>query len=500
MWKLIVRNEWRGRVVQPCPREKGRVHLMKRHDRFRIRLVEAFSTVAGIKFRSEERTTSTIPLERGLRDSATIVSGTGAGAPRGATAGEGKNILKGMRRVVVLGVTALIASLVFAPTASANGPNGPKVGPAHPAATLQSATWLAAKNSYRIISGIKPNQGKHGEANPTVLATPLINLQAQASFLTTHLIDSYPPVTGEPSSYILYNGGGVEYVAEPGDGWHTNIPFVNLPADDAGTGYNDGWFFTLCGPGAADVAMYWWPAPANDSTHAVTDQLPGNGGDPGTHTTGATTWYGQDGSGLEQAYRLRGYMLYLAFSDNTPTWVRDPALNYGPHQIVDVNGNRVTVSGMLPEPYYETGIRGGATLQAMSALMNWEASGNNLKTWIHYFYTVQWNNGVSNIGVSLHNDIVADIASSHVPVVVEVDASKLPNWNSGGPIYHFIAITGYDDTAGVYYYFDTCKAYTNCNQNGTDTPDLHTITQSQLTAAVSAIPTNQSTGDGGWIW
>lgn len=373
--------------------------------------------------------------------------------------------------MIVAGTTALVALIMLAPSVGASGPNSAPTGPAHPVTIVQDSAWLAAKNHYQIISGLHPNQGKHGKANPTVLANPLINSRSPYSVVGGG-------GGGEPSSYILYHDWGIEYVAEPGDGQHANLPDGTQYSDDAGHPYNDIKYVTLCGPGAADVAMYWWPYPLNDSTHTVVDHLPGA-------ETKALTWYGEDGTTLyeTQAYRQRGYMSYLGFGiSNVPGW---------------------SGRAMLPQSYYQTGINGGATLQAMNTVMNWEASS---ETSTSYFYVVTWNNTIPSgqLATYLHNDITTDIASSNVPMVVEVDARQLPNWGGGGsnPIYHFIAITGYDDNLGQYYYFDTCKKFTGCNDgnNPSDTPDLHSISQSQLASAVGAIPTNQSTGDGGWIW
>ena len=383
---------------------------------------------------------------------------------------------------------ALIASLMLTPTASASGPGSKQTGPAHPDVTLQSTTWLAAKNSYRVVSGIQANQGKHGKANPTILSTALFDLSSQTKTLAVS--PNYPSVPGEPYNYTLYQGWGIEYAAEPSDGSHPNLPDGTQYTDDAGNTYNDYWYVTLCGPGAADVALYYWPYPSNDATHTVSDPLPGNGPYGGNHTSGALTWYGQDGSGGGQAYRLRGYMAYLAFGlGNVPAWTGSGGI----HRV-----------GMLDESYWQTGIVGGATLQATEEAMNWEASSENSSDWANYFYTVAWNSTYNgNIGVTLHNDIVTDIANSHVAVVAEVNGHDLPDWTTSGFTKHFIAIVGYDDNTQEYYYVDTCKVFAGCHDAGGvqgDTPDIHPISQSQLTTAVSDVQTDQATGDGGWIW
>lgn len=381
----------------------------------------------------------------------------------------------------------LTASIMLTPVASASGPSSKQIAPAHPDTLVQDASWLAAKNSYRVVSGVKPsNNGKEGQSHPHILATPLFDVASQKKNPTPYV---YPGVPGEPTTAMLYDGYGLEYTAEPSDGWNPNLPNATQYTDDAGSSYNDGYYFTFCGPGAADVAAWYMPFPNNDATYTESDSLPGNGQDGGSHSPGALTWYGQDGSGGSEAWRLRGYMSYLALGMHVPSW----------H---DANNN--PIYGMLPWSFNTTGAPGGSTLQSVRDVLNWEDSSENPSTWANYFYTVTWNNSVNNIGVTLHNDIVTDVANSGRAVVVEVNAKDLPNWTTSNNVNHFIAIIGYDDNADQYYYIDTCKLFTHChNQGGAnqgDTPDVHYISEEDLTTAVSAISTTTGTGDGGWVW
>ncbi|HEY8323351.1 MAG: hypothetical protein ACHQ1E_00880 [Ktedonobacterales bacterium] len=313
-----------------------------------------------------------------------------------------------------------------------------------------------------------------------ILASPFFDPSTQDLNARLTPNSQFAPLAGTPSSDYVYTNGDL-YTGEPGPGTTNNFPGGGS-YDDLYNSYNDQYYFTLCGPGAADVTLFDWPWPPNDANYSyVFDSM--------IPSLPNSSWNGTDVDGTT---RTRGYMVHLAFQIQPPTWSR---------------------AGMLPQTAYQTGYNGGATLQTVQDALNWEASGENSSNWSSYFYTTVWNSSYynsnpriypANLYNALHSDVVTDISVSHVPVIVEIDASNqyLPNWPNNGStlVKHFVAIVGYDDNQGTYTYIDTCKQFTNCNGAGQDQPDLHVATQSQLEQGVALIGTNMSQGDGGWVW
>lgn len=374
---------------------------------------------------------------------------------------------------------ALTLSLALVPTAYASAPGGSNAtANARSSLTRQDPTWLKAKLAYHVYSGIVPGQGKGAHTHPVILKSSLLANAPKAASLVMNSSTSLSPLTS------VYTNGDL-YTAEPGNGVY---PSLNFPGggstDDLSHPYNDAGYFLLCGPGSADVALFNWPLPTN---YAEYDYVK----DPFTGAT--SSWKGTD---VDGTIRMRGYLLHLAFQIKAPTWSK---------------------SGMIPQTSYQLGVNSnkGATLQVIQDALNWEASGENSSNWASYFYTTQWNSAYynanhniypANLYSALHSDIVADIAGSGVPVIVEIPMSYLPNAVINA--YHFVAIVGYDDNAGTYTYIDTCKGFTHCDAyyngstwvEGQDQPDLHPISQSQLAVGVASISTNQATGDGGWVW
>ncbi len=160
---------------------------------------------------------------------------------------------------------------------------------------------------------------------------------------------------------------------------------------------------------------------------------------------------------------------------------------------------------MLDHTYYPTQ---GTTLYGMQGALNWEASGENTSTWLNYFYVIVWNNvpEKSTDQATFHSRVVDDIYNSSVPVVAEVNANMLPNWQRTGMNRHYITILGYDDTQGIYYYTDTCGASTNCNSSGHGTDgQLKSVDQTTMWNAIynippTPVPGDPTQGDGGYIW
>ncbi len=195
--------------------------------------------------------------------------------------------------------------------------------------------------------------------------------------------------------------------------------------------------------------------------------------DPKTGTS--TTWNGQD---IDGTYRMRGYLTHLAWQIQAPSWSQ---------------------KGMM-EQY----AGGGVTLQTERDALNWEASGENPNNWQYYFYVVVWWNSATS--GDFYNDVQGDVGTSNVGLTVEVNAQMMPNWpHNGGRTNHLIAVIGWNDLVhnadgsyGVYYYTDTCANSTSCGSN-TD-GGVQTVPYDTMWNAITNIPVNQSTGDGGWDW
>lgn len=355
-------------------------------------------------------------------------------------------------KLAVLAATSMaLALLVFSPVAYAGGPfSNPGTGTAYQDPTHQDPNWVALKNAYRIRSGIQPGQGKGAMTHPFVASTALPQV-------------NYPP------SYELSTSNPVPNTFEPGDGCssscfppHFNFTGSLTTSDDAGSSYSAPNFFNMCGPAAADNALYYWPAPPNFLNNPnVYDNWDG----------ATTTWNAVD---VDNINRMRGYMMKLAWQIHAPSWSSG-------------------ANGMMNAQPRSSAV----WLQVVRDGLNWEASGENSSNWSNYFYVVQWWNQATHI--TLHNDIVSDLYDSNVPVVAEVNAQLMPNWtNLGGFTNHFITIVGYNDNNSTYQYTDTCAKLTGCGSN--TTAGVNSATQNQLWNAIINIPVNQGTGDGGWVW
>jgi hypothetical protein len=348
-------------------------------------------------------------------------------------------------------VSTIVAACVVSFTSAvyAGAPNSPQnlsmggwTGGPGPT-TVQDPQWVALKLAHRIRSGVLPGQAKGTAAHPYVTAASVV------------------PLT--PSSWELTLNNPVPTIWEPGSGCTgcSNFGSGTANYDDARHTYSASAFPKLCGPGAADVALYYWPAPPNLwNNPSVTDTW--DGGTP-------TTWNGYD---VDSVARTRGYMMKLAWQIKAPTW---------------------SASGMMNAQPKSSAV----WLQVVRDALNWEASGENTSNWTNYIYVVVWYPGQGQ--TDFHNDVVGDIYTNNVPVVAEVNAQMMPNWtNNGGRTNHYITIIGYDDNAGIYYYTDTCGHSTGCGSKYDG--GVRTASQTTVWNAITNIPYNQSTGDGGWIW
>jgi hypothetical protein len=374
--------------------------------------------------------------------------------------------------------SAIFSAASFASVAQAAAPGDPGHQPTtvdtHSYHPYQDAHWLYLKQHNCIRSGVTSDTHKGAKTAPYTVA---------CSSSSTN--EAFP--SGAPSSYSL-NYSYVQGVYEPSNGLYPNYGPGTASTDDYGNSYADHDFYDLCGPGAADIALEYWPAPPNAMTNLdVTD--PAFYKKFGYNTT--TSWTGE---------RFRGYLTYMGWQDNWPSSA-DGAVGTPWHD--------EPYPGLMDWSRYPSA---GTTLYGMTAALNWEASGRSTSSWENYYYTLAWisqNNNHSD----LNADIVWDIGYSHVPVVAEVDPSYLQqNWPSTPHgIHHLITIIGYNNNTGKYEYTDTCGYTTACNTfyenstlRNTDNTTSYWTTQNDMWAAITAIPEDQRTGstegDGGWVW
>src|SRR5438552_13301525 len=109
------------------------------------------------------------------------------------------------------------------------------------------AIWLAAKDAHRIISGIRIGYKLKGTgAHPYILPVGKAIIIAAAPRVANLTLDQYATNTWEPSDGSAPNNGA-------GSSFR----------DDQGNVYHDHNFFDLCGPGAADITLDFWPNPPN---------------------------------------------------------------------------------------------------------------------------------------------------------------------------------------------------------------------------------------------
>lgn len=288
----------------------------------------------------------------------------------------------------------------------------------------QDPKFVALKKAFRVHSGVARGQAK-GTPSQAYISTTSMSLPA-----ATNPADTYSWGNCSNCSELSLNNW-IPGSWEPGASTdiHGNHP-PNFGSgtpnyDDARNLYTDQNFYDLCGPGAADVALWYWPWPPNfDDASQIKD--PWNGA--------VTTWDATDP--YDNHTRARGYMAELA-------WKINP-------------GNKGGVLGLM-----QGGT--GTTDTRMRDGLNWEASGENPSDWSNYFYVL-----ASGSSGTLQTDVEADIGSSNVPVVLLVNAAHLPNWPSQPPgtvINHYITIVGYNNSTGQYAYTDTCGHSTLCGSN-----------------------------------
>lgn len=316
----------------------------------------------------------------------------------------------------------------------------------------QDPQFLALKNAYRINSGIKPGQPKGTPSHPYVTDAPQWPIQGLHA-ASTKGTSAARPTTIYPYSWPsgctncaeLSISTYVQNIWEPSDGTEPNFGGTTTPSYDDNTpghsysDYPD--FFGLCGPGAADVALWYWPWPPNTGNFSAMD----------SHTSVTTYWKGKDPYDL--TYRLRGYMVQLAWNIHPPSFPNWKDYHSNPQ------GN--PVNGLMQST-------SASTDWMVRDALNWEAAGENPNSsppWQQYYYALEPS---SDGSTTFHDRVWFDVVFSNVPVVVLLDANAgLPNWPAGSGTHHFITVVGYnDDAAGgpEYAYMDTCGQSTHCNQ------------------------------------
>ena len=318
----------------------------------------------------------------------------------------------------------------------------------------------------------------------SISSTPMKVLSLSKGAADVPLGISCPPGSTPPCSDELPTSLEAN-IMEPSDGTHPNFGTSGVETDDKSKSYGsagDENFFGLCGPGAADVAMFYWPTPNNNLDVA-------NVADPLTGLT--TSWNDQDlttSGGTGGVYRYRGYMIYLAWQMYVSGWTSK-------------------YDGLMDQYNPAPPNTGGVRLQEEQEAMDWEEDGH---TSASGFYVVEWHydaskNPSGGTLSTLVSDVSDDIYYSSVPVVAEVNAKLLPNWPSGGTTLHFITIVGYNTTVrnsdgsyGQFYYTDTCGHSTACGSNNDG--GINTASYNQMWNAIMGAPYSPSTGDGGWIW
>ncbi len=202
----------------------------------------------------------------------------------------------------------------------------------------------------------------------------------------------------------------------------TTIEAPGYGTDDHGDNYVDKYLWSFCAAGAVDNALYYWNGKTN------------------TYPAG---WY------TEPSYANYHTKLYWTSSDHNRSYEM-----YLADQVWVPGWGTPGLVTFYNYPY------AGAGLGDVTNTLNWEASGHS-SNWQNYFYVTVSSSGLS--AATLQSDIVSDINGGHA-VVAEVDTGYLPNWRTA--LYHFITIIGYDTTAGVYYYTDTCGTACGSTTNG----------------------------------
>ncbi len=222
--------------------------------------------------------------------------------------------------------------------------------------------------------------------------------------------------------------------------------------------YTDANYWGYCGPGASDVALWYWNQFANNYP-------------AGSYNDSVANTYWKSNA------PYRSYLMYLAQNVNPPSY-KSPG-----------------------EITYKNGSNDGAYPVDVRDALNFEASGRSTGSgWSTYFYYLVKNSDVGSTATqetndenTFHTDVTADMGSG-APVVVMADTYYLPEWPDVH-ILHWITIIGYNDTNHTYTYTDTCGTACGSAHNG----GLNTIDQHRL-FSLAMNDAFMGNGNGGYIW
>lgn len=334
------------------------------------------------------------------------------------------------RRTLALGIfLSLLTCAVFAPVGSAQSPTQSGVGgstggvlPAEPGSE-QDPAFVALKNAGRI--GPAPDG--------SIVVLP------------------YAPATVASVSAEL-GFGWTQYVWEPkGSGG----------VDDNNVSYSDPNYWNFCGPGAAAVAMYYFPK----SQSLDVGIAAANYSQPRNNPYHATTYW----KAIDSVSKGRGALMWMAEYEKPPvsySWPLRGIVNWSNDYPTGTPTNR---------------LRDG---------VNWEASG---RTNINYFYVQATASSITQAILLSH--VQSDIGISHATIAnvrTTNGTVSLPEWTKSGAVNHSITIIGYDNTTSDYTYIDTCGP--GCNNTG-KAAGVYTVSQATMWTLLKA-----ETDNDGILW
>ncbi len=320
--------------------------------------------------------------------------------------------------------------------------------------------------------GVTPGEAKGTSSAPYVMPAPQsvsgggVAAVKKGGLSATRAMN-FTYTWGSCNNCAELNPQTVMHTWEPGQGTYNGWDFPNYGAgtpytDDNGATYNDSNMVNLCGPDAADVALEYWPLPPNGLSTTATDPY-----------TGRNVGYWKGTDPYDDTYRMRGYMVQLAWNIHAPSYI--------------IPGTTTPFNGMMRNGH-------GSVDWVVRDGMNWEAS-NHASNWQNYFYAINYPGAGGNPGLLLP-DVEIDIEDDSVPVVALLNAIPLPNWGGTGNVGHYITIIGYNNDNGQYAYTDTCGYTTHCNSSGNNYDGgVKTVSQTTLYNAIAGL-----TGGGDWIW
>ncbi len=392
----------------------------------------------------------------------------------------GPSMAAGLLAAALIGglATVLVLQVAAGPAGSSAAPGAPGSSRATQVAVASGAD---SPTQPAATGGSSPDTGSTASVRPTAPPTPTLkptsspsptpgaSWQQDSSFVSAKMAGRVGRSSG---------GAAVVLVAAPSLTFPAAASLVTswtgliqepprTGTDDRGVAYTDYNYSSLCGPGAAAVTLYYWPA----SAAAVTSKA-GSFTEPAAWPAPyhATTYWkatGPNGYG-------RGMIMYLSevawpAPDKGREWWKLPGL-------------------------LDWTTRPAATNVAnLADGINWEASGG---TKLDYFYVAVPAAKLSQ--ANLQAFVRSDIHYG-VPVVVAArtsdGTSALPFWNvksTARAVNHFVTIVGYDDAVGTYSIMDTCGP--TCNDK-----NVRGGVRSMSQAALFALIMAESDGDG-VIW